>query len=254
MKCLVSLRGVWRTAATDEAAACVHVLQAAARMAVFPVTPGVFTMVTFSRCLYAQLTQQQFHPPKVFQKVSVRACEALTHMASPHRATVVQAMLPVDDPDYSAADLGMKLACGFEMLMNRGPGGALHVARRRGDSSTSAGGDASAGGGGSGAMSDEQFLRVKATPEWTQYKAALAARGFFHDLHDGSVQFVARERKAAQSLLASRVRRRWVCALTTRKPGNDVLACVCVGVVVHTARVVGRRQCAPVCACCRCAR
>ena len=79
MKCLVSLRGPWRTATTDEAAARFRVLQAAARMAVFPVTPGVFTMVTFSRCLYAQLTQQQFHPPKVFQKVSVRACKARSH-------------------------------------------------------------------------------------------------------------------------------------------------------------------------------
>src|SRR5690606_37253141 len=46
----------------------------------------VMTMVTFSRCLYAQLTQQPFHPPKVFPKLPAR-----TH------------------PDYRAMTEGAKL-------------------------------------------------------------------------------------------------------------------------------------------------
>jgi hypothetical protein len=52
-------------------------------------------VVTFSRCLYAQLEQQQFEPPRGY--------------GLPH----------VDAPTFAAAQRGMKLACGFEMLYCR---------------------------------------------------------------------------------------------------------------------------------------
>lgn len=55
----------------------------------------VNVVATFSRCLYAQLEQQQFEPPKGY---------------------------PLPAPDsapYRAAHLGMKLTCGFEMLYSR---------------------------------------------------------------------------------------------------------------------------------------
>ncbi len=55
----------------------------------------VNVVATFSRCLYAQLEQQQFEPPKGYP-------------------------LPLpDSPPYRAAHLGMKLTCGFEMLYSR---------------------------------------------------------------------------------------------------------------------------------------
>jgi len=53
----------------------------------------VMTMVTFSRCLYAQLSQQPFQPPKVFPKLPPRT-----------------------SPDYRALSEGARLAIGFEML------------------------------------------------------------------------------------------------------------------------------------------
>ena len=52
-------------------------------------------VVTFSRCLYAQLGQQQFEPPKGYA------------LPAPESAT------------FRAAQLGMKLTCGFEMLYSR---------------------------------------------------------------------------------------------------------------------------------------
>ncbi|KAF0689690.1 Aste57867_18873 [Aphanomyces stellatus] len=59
----------------------------------FPPTEMVPTMVTLTRCMYAQTKQQQFAPPKPFQTA-----------AWPPRAA--------DD----AMDIGMKLACGLELL------------------------------------------------------------------------------------------------------------------------------------------
>ena len=53
----------------------------------------VTTIVSFNRALYAQLAQQQFQPPRGYP-------------------------LPApNNPAFKAADLGMKLTCGFEMVM-----------------------------------------------------------------------------------------------------------------------------------------
>ena len=74
---------------------------------------AVGARVRFTRCLYAQLRRQQFHPPRPFRKV----------LPLPHH------------PLFDAAELGMKVACGFEMLydqaMRRSGGGARAVERAR---------------------------------------------------------------------------------------------------------------------------
>ncbi|KAG8435165.1 hypothetical protein GDO86_013203 [Hymenochirus boettgeri] len=57
----------------------------------------VLTSVTFTKCLYAQLSQQKFHP----DKRSGYTLPALLH------------------PQYKAHDLGMKLAHGFEILCSK---------------------------------------------------------------------------------------------------------------------------------------
>lgn len=54
--------------------------------------------VKLSRCMYAQLKQQQFQPPSVFGR-----------LPSPK------------SPEYNAHMLGVKLACGFEILMSKVP-------------------------------------------------------------------------------------------------------------------------------------
>ncbi|KAK9820566.1 hypothetical protein WJX72_011716 [[Myrmecia] bisecta] len=67
-------------------------MKAAARLAHFPAEDMVSTLVTFNRCLYAQLAQQQFEAPRGFP-------------------------LPLPShPAFRAAELGMKLTCGFEMM------------------------------------------------------------------------------------------------------------------------------------------
>ena len=61
----------------------------------------VTTIVTFNRALYAQLAQQQFQPPRGYP------------------------MPASNSPALRAAELGMKLTCGFEMVMVKGSSGAI---------------------------------------------------------------------------------------------------------------------------------
>lgn len=69
-------------------------LQACRSFKTFPPDTRVLTLVTFTRCLYAQLQQQQFTPDR-------RSGFALP---------------PRSHPKYKAHELGMKLAHGFEIL------------------------------------------------------------------------------------------------------------------------------------------
>ncbi|KAI4812941.1 hypothetical protein KUCAC02_024303, partial [Chaenocephalus aceratus] len=72
-------------------------LQACRSFKTFPPHTRVLTSVTFTRCLYAQLQQQQFTPDR-------RSGFTLT---------------PPSDPHYKAHELGMKLAHGFEILCSK---------------------------------------------------------------------------------------------------------------------------------------
>uniref|UniRef100_A0AAQ5YLL1 Ecdysoneless homolog (Drosophila) n=1 Tax=Amphiprion ocellaris TaxID=80972 RepID=A0AAQ5YLL1_AMPOC len=72
-------------------------LQACRSFKTFPPETRVFTLVTFSRCLYAQLQQQQFTPDR-------RSGFTLP---------------PRSQPQYKAHELGMKLAHGFEILCSK---------------------------------------------------------------------------------------------------------------------------------------
>ncbi|XP_063817542.1 protein ecdysoneless homolog isoform X2 [Pseudophryne corroboree] len=68
----------------------------------------VFTSVTFTKCLYAQLSQQRFHPDK--------------------RSGYV--LPPRSHPKYKAHELGMKLAHGFEILCSKCSGSATDFTKR----------------------------------------------------------------------------------------------------------------------------
>lgn len=67
-------------------------------------------MVAFSRCMFAQLKQQQFFAPKPFQK-SPSYHDVLSSDAETTQST---------DPEVLAAEIGMKLACGLEILYATG--------------------------------------------------------------------------------------------------------------------------------------
>ncbi|XP_041866262.1 protein ecdysoneless homolog [Melanotaenia boesemani] len=72
-------------------------LQACRSFKTFPPETRVLTLVTFTRCLYAQLQQQQFTPDR-------RSGFNLP---------------PHSHPQYKAQELGMKLAHGFEILCSK---------------------------------------------------------------------------------------------------------------------------------------
>ncbi|CAG8549050.1 2322_t:CDS:10 [Ambispora leptoticha] len=71
-------------------------MKACYKMERFPPSTSITTIVKMTKTLYAQLVNQRFHPPKPFK-------------------------LPTPSENakaYKAAELGMKLACGFEILCN----------------------------------------------------------------------------------------------------------------------------------------
>nr|XP_057914879.1 protein ecdysoneless homolog [Doryrhamphus excisus] len=72
-------------------------LQACRNFRIFPPDTRVLTSVTFTRCLYAQLQQQQFKPDRR---------SGFTLPARSH-------------PQFKAHELGMKLAHGFEILCSK---------------------------------------------------------------------------------------------------------------------------------------
>ncbi|KAM3606202.1 uncharacterized protein V6R79_012431 [Siganus canaliculatus] len=72
-------------------------LQACRSFKTFPPDTRVLASVTFTRCLYAQLQQQQFTPDR--------------------RSGFI--LPPRSDPVYKAHELGMKLAHGFEILCSK---------------------------------------------------------------------------------------------------------------------------------------
>ncbi|XP_037542033.1 protein ecdysoneless homolog [Nematolebias whitei] len=72
-------------------------LQACRSFRTFPPNTRVLTLVTFTRCLYAQLQQQHFIPDR-------RSGFSLP---------------PCSHPQYKAHELGMKLAHGFEILCSK---------------------------------------------------------------------------------------------------------------------------------------
>ncbi|TPX37482.1 hypothetical protein SmJEL517_g00703 [Synchytrium microbalum] len=72
-------------------------MRAIHRMERFPPADSVSCTIPVTRTLYAQLVAQRFHAPKPFR------------------------LPPVSSPEFKAAELGMKLACGMEMLAAEKP-------------------------------------------------------------------------------------------------------------------------------------
>lgn len=172
-------------------------VQAAARMRCFGVKPDTYTMVTFTRCLYAQLSQQRFFPPKAFAKVRRhdRSCARLlvTPLICVARS-LLQHMPEASSSDYAACELGMKLACGFEMVMQQGPGSKLMknaaaatAAATTKSTTTGAAVQGKTASAGTAATVPsppaEDLLRVRGTARWKAYLAALQRAGYFEVRH-----------------------------------------------------------------------
>ncbi|KAA6422714.1 MAG: SGT1 isoform 1 [Trebouxia sp. A1-2] len=137
-------------------------MRAAAKLAHFQPQDLVTVIVSFNRALYAQLAQQQFQPPRGYP-------------------------LPApNNPTFKAANLGMKLTCGFEMVM------AKYTSESScGTSSTFQGSvqlDASA---------------LKGNPQWAAFKASLAKNGYFRGNIPGSAQYKELLAEAVQAYAQS---------------------------------------------------
>ncbi len=149
-------------------------------MAWFPYDEVVTVPVRFTRVLYAQLAQQRFDPPR----------------GAP-------AVLPKGHPEHKAADLGVKLTAGFEMLAadwaRAGmplppPGGAQAASDTANDAAPQA---------APPAPSD---------PGWRSYRASLERSGYFGDNLAGSKDHNAALAAAQEAYRQTDAHRRFVAA------------------------------------------
>lgn len=118
-------------------------LKACRVMKYFPPETRVMSEVTFTRCLYAQLIQQQYSPDR---KVGWNIPSSKS-------------------PDFKSHDLGMKLACGFEIL----------VANAKQSSKIS---------------SDlPEDIDLAGDNRWMRYLQTLRDKGYFRGELDGSILY-----------------------------------------------------------------
>ncbi|KAI9356516.1 SGT1 protein-domain-containing protein, partial [Zopfochytrium polystomum] len=131
-------------------------LKACQKMSRFPPSTSVTTTVKMTRTLYAQLASQTFHAPKPFR-------------------------LPASNSDdFKAAELGMKLACGFEIIAADTFWNGLMDASR---------------------ASDVDSYQFDADPLWRSFLKRLVAIGYFKDERPGSKLYKQLERTAKEEHL-----------------------------------------------------
>ncbi|CDO70264.1 hypothetical protein BN946_scf184942.g64 [Trametes cinnabarina] len=142
-------------------------LRAAQKMARFPPEPSVLASVRMTRTAYAQLVGQKFHPPKVFGRWAERE----------------------GSKEWRWRDIGMKIACGFEMLYqeskNRKETLSVHF---------------------DGSPESLQALKdnLRRNAEYSQYLERLASAGYFRGEIQGSQKWNELENKAATAFVAAR--------------------------------------------------
>jgi hypothetical protein len=155
-------------------------VRAAARMAAVPPADPVPASVALSRCLYAQVALQQYRPPKGWPPLP-----------------------PPSDPAAAAAELGLKLTAGFEMLLAANPSSYEGAAGGdQGDAAAGEGegegeGGGGGGGGGSAAVSELSDAALLLDPGWRAYASRLQALGYFGGELEGSAAHAAATAAAA---------------------------------------------------------
>ncbi|KAH9853055.1 SGT1 protein-domain-containing protein [Lenzites betulinus] len=142
-------------------------LRAAQKMARFPPEPATLTTVRMTRTAYAQLVGQKFHPPKVFGRWAERD----------------------GSKEWRWKDVGMKIACGFEMLYQESKN------RRE---------TLSANFDGSAASAEALKDNLRRNPEYAPYIQRLVAAGYFKGELEGSQLWTALETQAASAFVAAR--------------------------------------------------
>lgn len=133
-------------------------MKAASRMATFPPNDQVTTVVDMTKTTYAQLMSQQFYAPKSF--------------TMPSRS---------NKRKFDAAELGMKLACAFEMLYSDR---RINIEMPTQDTT----------------VDQYDFQNDNA---WLEYKKRLERRGYFKGELDGSARYRELESIAKQQHLSN---------------------------------------------------
>ncbi|KAI0823078.1 SGT1-domain-containing protein [Trametes gibbosa] len=142
-------------------------LRAAQKMARFPPEPAVLTAVKMTRTAYAQLVGQKFHPPKVFGRWTETD----------------------GSKQFRWREVGMKIACGFEMLYQE--------SKSRKDT-------LSANFDGSVASAEALKDNLRRNPEYAPYLQRLVAAGYFKGELEGSQLWTILENQAASAFVAAR--------------------------------------------------
>ncbi|KAI0029146.1 SGT1 protein-domain-containing protein [Vararia minispora EC-137] len=141
-------------------------LRAAHKMSRFPPSQSVLRLVTMTRTAYAQLMGQKFYPPKIFGTWAE------------HEGGCV----------WRWKDIGMKIACGFEMLYQEG--------KNRVDAMKSA--------DGLRASADARKDTLRRDPEYAAYIRTLMSAGYFKDEVEGSQLWKELEDKAVEVYMHTR--------------------------------------------------
>ncbi|KAH8100452.1 SGT1 protein-domain-containing protein [Cristinia sonorae] len=142
-------------------------LRAAHRMARFPPEPSVLTTIKMTRTAYAQLLGQKFYPPKIFGRWQELE----------------------GTPERRWRDVGMKLACGFEMIYQESKGKSAAM-------------NSSQDGMEAAAQARKDLLQQN--PDYRGYLENLTASGYFKGEVEGSTLWKQLEDKAIDAFLAAR--------------------------------------------------
>ncbi|KAJ3186932.1 hypothetical protein HDU85_006969 [Gaertneriomyces sp. JEL0708] len=134
-------------------------MKACFRMAKFPPADSVVITARMNRVQYAQLMSQRFHPPKPFR------------------------LPPRNSPEFKSHELGMKLACGFEMLY-----ADLHLQDRS----------------KSHEMPSLDDYNFDADRAWLRFRSRLEKLGYFGEELVGSKQYRDMQKRAKVQFLQSR--------------------------------------------------
>ncbi|KAN0125412.1 SGT1 domain containing protein [Lactarius tabidus] len=137
-------------------------LRAAHKMARFSPEPCLLRTVRLTRTAYAQLVGQKFYPPRIFGRWQEKE----------------------RSPQWRWKDLGMKIACGFEMLYQEG--------RSREEI------------GFDGSSTAAQKDALQRDPEFIKYVNGIRTAGYFRGEMEGSQLWDALESKALTVFLQSR--------------------------------------------------
>ena len=165
----------------------------------FPPSPSKLASVRMTKALYAQLASQRFYPPRIFERGgwklaadSDASTAGTTGRADAMDTSPSSRAGPSDRKDVRRAEIGMKIACGFEILYSESAGSRRSTRRTRVDLH-------------SGTPDSKPSVHSASAPAsrpssqntaYLKYIVALTKAGYFQGEVPGSMKYTELERKA----------------------------------------------------------